>query len=195
MQEKNILRIKSSKQTVWNILCQVPGLSETLVTKICTVFQLKRNTKIGKLTEDKVKELEKYILKNFLVGYKLIRKITQATTLRFISRSRRGIRSRHGLPINGQRTHSNGKTPRRLRGLWVLPEVLRNPIAFFNFNKDEKKRAKLVDLFIDLQTKPKYFKRTIRKRWGLQKKALHERPKLIDLSKKILKTKDNIYKK
>jgi small subunit ribosomal protein S13 len=135
MQETNILKIKSPKQTVWNVLSQVPGLSETLIAKICTIFQIKRNIKIEALTEDKIKEIEQYVMQNFLVGYKLIRKITQATTLRFISRSRRGIRSRKGLPINGQRTHSNGKTPRRLRGHWVLPEVLRNPIAYFNFNK------------------------------------------------------------
>ena len=51
----------------------------------------------------------------------------------------------------------------------VLPEVLRNPIAFFNFNKDEKKRAKLLDLFIELQSKPKYNIKRIKKRWITKK--------------------------
>lgn len=66
----------------------------------------------------------------------------------------------------GQRTHTNGKTPKRLRGLWVLPEVLRNPIAFFNLNKDEKKKAKLLEFFSELQMKPKLHIKSVKKRWN-----------------------------
>lgn len=122
------------------------------------------------------------------MGYKLIRLISLAVTARFISRSRRGIRSRQGLPINGQRTHSNGKTPRRLRGHWVLPEVLKNPIAFFNFNKDERKKSQLQELLLKLNNKPAFTGRKLRKNWTPKKNAQRLKLKTKDLAR----TKDAI---
>lgn len=183
MQKEFIFIKQDPKQTVWSFLQQVPGLSETSIHKICTLFCIPRNAKVSILSETKLKQLESFILNNFLVGYKLIRQISLAVTARFISRSRRGIRSRQGLPINGQRTHSNGKTPRRLRGHWVLPEVLKNPIAFFNFNKDERKKSQLQELLLKLNNKPMFNMRKLKKSWSNQKTAQRIKIKTKDLSK------------
>lgn len=169
MQKELLFFNKDPKQTVWALLQQVPGLSETSIQKICTLFAIPRNAKVTILSETKIAQLERFVLENFFVGYKLIRQMSLAVTARFISRSRRGIRSRQGLPINGQRTHSNGKTPRRLRGHWVLPEVLKNPIAFFKFNKEEKKMSQLQELLLHLNKKPNFSARKLKKKWGATK--------------------------
>jgi len=82
-----------------------------------------------------------------------------------------------------QRTHSNGKTPRRLRGHWVLPEVLKNPIAFFNFNKDEKKKSQLQELLLKLNNKPIMHSRTSKKKWAVRKAPQRVKIKTKDLFK------------
>lgn len=68
--------------------------------------------------------------------------------------------------LTGQRTHTNGKTPKRLRGLWGITRSVKNPIAFFNFNKDEKKKAKLLEFFSELQVKPRLRMTPVKKRWN-----------------------------
>jgi small subunit ribosomal protein S13 len=152
--EERLFAEFNPNETFWNTLQQVPGLSLSSISKICALFNISRKSFMKDFTEDELKVLEQFIFSNFLVGYKLIRQMSLAVTTRFISRSRRGIRSRQGLPINGQRTHSNGKTPRRLRGHWVLPEVLRNPIAYFSFNKDKKQANALLNSLGHLKKKP-----------------------------------------
>ena len=53
----------------------------------------------------------------------------------------------------GQRSHSNGKTSRRLRGHWVLPEVLKNPVAFLRMNPESKKKQRLLSSLAHLNLK------------------------------------------
>jgi len=148
-----ILKADHDNASVWKVLQAVPGLSDTTIMKICSRFGFTRVTKFTTLNSLQIRRMQRYIANNFLTGYKLARHMTLAVTKRFISRSRRGIRSRHGLPINGQRTHSNAKTPRRLRGHWVLPEVLRNPIAYFITSKNEKQVPKVITQLIKNVTK------------------------------------------
>lgn len=158
MREEHILNLKDPKQKVWDVLQQVPGLSEPSLLKICAILGIKRNAKFNTLNKDIILKLESLILRNFLVGYKLIRRMSATVTARFISRSRRGIRSRNGLPINGQRTHSNGKTPRRLRGHWVLPEVLKDPGAYYitqqNMNRISKTLTTLLHKTVQIPKIP-----------------------------------------
>ncbi len=51
----------------------------------------------------------------------------------------------------------------------VLPEVLKNPIAFFKFNKEEKKMSQLQELLLHLNKKPNFSARKLKKKWGATK--------------------------
>lgn len=51
----------------------------------------------------------------------------------------------------------------------VLPEVLKNPVAFFKFNKEEKKMSQLQELLLHLNKKPNFSARKLKKKWGATK--------------------------
>lgn len=65
----------------------------------------------------------------------------------------------------------------------VLPEVLKNPIAFFNFNKDERKKSQLQELLLKLNNKPAFTGRKFKKKWTTQKSAQRIKLKIKDLAK------------
>lgn len=169
MREEHLFNNVNPEQSVWSLLQQVPGLSEPTILKICSLFGIKRKTKINVLNNTVVKRLEKFVSKNFLVGYKLIRQMSATVTARFISRSRRGIRSRNGLPINGQRTHSNGKTPRRLRGHWVLPEVLKDPGAYYITQHNQKRVSNTLSSLLHATIKKPALPANAKRRTSLRK--------------------------
>lgn len=52
----------------------------------------------------------------------------------------KGIRHRKGLPVRGQRTHTNSKTFKKLRNQRVLP------VAFQNDFNDSKKQSSIIDI-------------------------------------------------
>ena len=85
----------------------------------------------------------------------------------------------------GQRTHSNGKTPRRLRGHWVLPEVLKDPGAYYvtqqNMNRISKTLVTLLHNTIQVPKVP------INKRFNYRKK--------INVKNKYIKNKNKYNKK
>lgn len=66
----------------------------------------------------------------------------------------------------------------------VLPEVLKNPIAFFNFNKDEKKASQLQELLLNLYKKPNIKTKQIKRTWSKKKNVKNIKLKTIDLYKK-----------
>lgn len=61
--------------------------------------------------------------------------------------------------------------------LMVLPEVLRNPVAFFNVNKDEKTVTKLMEMLRKLTVRPQFHPRNIRRRWSRKKTPIHKKIK------------------
>lgn len=73
----------------------------------------------------------------------------------------------------------------------VLPEVLKNPIAFFNFNKDEKKASQLQELLLNLYNKPQINNKNVKRTWATQKIAKNIKIKTMDLYKKKLKDASN----
>ena len=102
-----------------------------------------------------------------------------------------GIRSRQGLPINRPRELIvMVKRPDGSVTL-VLPEVLKNPIAFFNFNKDEKKASQLQELLLSLYNKPQINNKNVKRAWAAQKIAKNIKIKTMDLYKKKLKDASN----
>ncbi len=81
--------------------------------RICRDLGLAPQLTIGDLTERQQYLVAKKIKEEFVVEGNLEELIKQ-NILRYTNNgSRRGYRLRQGLPVRGQRTHSNGKTARR----------------------------------------------------------------------------------
>ena len=68
------------------------------------------DTRVRNLTEEEVAKLREYIDKNFKVEGDLRREVSQNIKRLTEIGSYRGIRHRKGLPVRGQRTHTNART-------------------------------------------------------------------------------------
>jgi len=67
-------------------------------------------TKTKDLTEEEVVKIRNYIDANFKVEGDLKREVTQNIKRLIEVNSYRGIRHKRGLPVRGQRTHTNART-------------------------------------------------------------------------------------
>jgi small subunit ribosomal protein S13 len=68
------------------------------------------DTKIRDLTEDEVLKIRRAIEQNFRVEGDLRREVAQNIKRKIDIGSYQGIRHRRGLPVRGQRTHTNART-------------------------------------------------------------------------------------
>lgn len=66
--------------------------------------------RVSELTEDEVMRLRGYIEGNFQVEGDLRREVAQNIKRKVEIGCYQGIRHRRGLPVHGQRTHTNGRT-------------------------------------------------------------------------------------
>jgi small subunit ribosomal protein S13 len=92
------------------------GIGSKTAREICKRAKIEESKKVDVLTDADVKAIRDIIDANFKVEGDL-RRDAQQTIKRLTDHgSYRGLRHRKGLPVNGQRTHTNARTrkgPRR----------------------------------------------------------------------------------
>ena len=91
-------------------LTYIYGIGQPTARKVASSLGLDADTKIRDLTEDEVTKLRNYIDENLEVEGDLRRDRSQAIKRLGEIGAYRGIRHRRGLPVNGQRTRTNGRT-------------------------------------------------------------------------------------
>lgn len=91
-------------------LTYIFGIGRSSARKICLNTQVEPGTLTDKLTEDEVTRIRESIEKKFVVEGEL-RRLTAMNIKRLIDLGTyRGLRHRKGLPVRGQRTHTNART-------------------------------------------------------------------------------------
>ena len=93
------------------------GVGPTLSRVILTKAQVAPEIRVKNLTDEQVTKLTAVIQKEYKVEGDLKREIAQNIKRLVDIGCYRGIRHRKGLPVHGQRTHTNARTrkgPRRL---------------------------------------------------------------------------------
>ena len=91
-------------------LTYIFGIGPSTAHKICSELGLSPDEKVRDLTDDEVTKLRQYIDTNLSVEGDLRRDRQQEIKRLGEIGSYRGIRHRRGLPVNGQRTKTNGRT-------------------------------------------------------------------------------------
>jgi small subunit ribosomal protein S13 len=91
-------------------LTYIYGIGRTTAQQICDRTDVNRNTRVRDLTDDEVGRLRVYIDQNLQVEGDLRREVTQDIKRKMEIGSYQGIRHRRGLPVRGQRTHTNART-------------------------------------------------------------------------------------
>jgi small subunit ribosomal protein S13 len=91
-------------------LTYIFGIGRSTARQICVALELSSDEKVRDLTDAEVTALRNYIDGNLQVEGDLRRERSQAIKRLGEIGSYRGIRHRRGLPVNGQRTKTNGRT-------------------------------------------------------------------------------------
>lgn len=106
-------KINDSQQVSY-ALTKIYGIGLTSATKICNFLNIPKTLKVQDLTEYQQTQISSYIKQHFVIETNLKRKVSKNIETLIAINSRKGFRHRSKLPVNGQRTHSNAKTCRRV---------------------------------------------------------------------------------
>ncbi len=91
-------------------LTYIYGIGLTRSQQIITELGLNPDTRIRDLTDDETAKIRRHIDSNFEVEGDLRREVQQNIKRKIEIGSYQGIRHRKGLPVRGQRTHTNART-------------------------------------------------------------------------------------
>ena len=91
-------------------LTYIYGIGNTLAHQICEATDVDPDTRVRDLTDEEVTRLRNYIDANLQVEGDLRRDVSQDIKRKMEINCYQGIRHRKGLPVHGQRTHTNART-------------------------------------------------------------------------------------
>lgn len=92
-------------------LTYIYGIGRTTATKMCADLNIVDGTRIKDLTEEQISAIRDYIDQNGLMVEGDLRRERSQNVKRLMDIGcNRGLRHRKGLPVRGQRTHTNART-------------------------------------------------------------------------------------
>ena len=91
-------------------LTYIFGVGLPTSQKMSADLTLDPNTKVSNLTEDEVNQIRSYIDQNLKIEGDLRRDVQGDIKRKIEIGCLQGIRHRKGLPVRGQRTHTNART-------------------------------------------------------------------------------------
>ena len=92
-------------------LTYIYGIGRTTATKICNDCGINVDTRVRDLTDEEVDKIRKYIDQNHIMVEGDLRRERNQNVKRLMDIGcNRGLRHRKGLPVRGQRTHTNART-------------------------------------------------------------------------------------
>jgi small subunit ribosomal protein S13 len=90
-------------------LTYIFGIGKPTAQKLCTDLGLDADTKVSTLTEDEVNRIRVYV-EHLRIEGDLRRDVQQDIKRKIEIGCLQGVRHRKGLPVRGQRTHTNART-------------------------------------------------------------------------------------
>ena len=91
-------------------LTYIYGIGNTTAKKIIAETGIDPNVRVKDISEDDLLKIREYIDKNLTVEGDLHREVSQNVKRLMEIGCYRGLRHRKGLPVRGQRTHTNART-------------------------------------------------------------------------------------
>jgi small subunit ribosomal protein S13 len=86
------------------------GIGPTVARTVCEASNVDPDTRVRNLTDEEVNRIRAYIEQNLKVEGDLRREVTQDIKRKMEIGCYQGLRHRRGLPVRGQRTHTNART-------------------------------------------------------------------------------------
>ena len=91
-------------------LTYIYGIGPTLATEVCEATEISPDTRVRDLTDEEVARLRGHIEGTMKVEGDLRREVSQDIKRKMEIGCYQGLRHRRGLPVRGQRTHTNART-------------------------------------------------------------------------------------
>ena len=91
-------------------LTYIYGIGRSIAQEICQATEINPDTRVRNLTDDEVARLRGFIDANVQVEGDLRREVSQDIKRKMEIGCYQGLRHRRGLPVRGQRTHTNART-------------------------------------------------------------------------------------
>ncbi len=91
-------------------LTYIFGVGRSTAEKILGELNIDKNIKAKDLSEEEIVKIREYIENNYTIEGDLRREVNQNIKRLIEVNSYRGIRHKRGLPVRGQRTHTNART-------------------------------------------------------------------------------------
>jgi len=105
-------------------LTYIFGVGRSTAEKMLDELSIKRDTRTKDLTEEEVVKIRDYLESNLKIEGDLRREVSQNIKRLIEINSYRGIMHRRGLPVRGQRTHTNARTRKgRKKGVGIRKRV------------------------------------------------------------------------
>ena len=104
------------RKPIWVSLTYIFGIGPTTAHKICAEASVETDKKTDDLSDQEVVRLRQVITVGYRVEGDLRREVSMSIKRLMDLGCYRGLRHRRGLPVRGQRTHTNARTrkgPRR----------------------------------------------------------------------------------
>jgi len=91
-------------------LTYIFGIGRSRAETILAKLNIEKNIKAKDISEDEIVKIREYIENNYTIEGDLRREISQNIKRLIEINSYKGIRHKRGLPVRGQRTHTNART-------------------------------------------------------------------------------------
>jgi small subunit ribosomal protein S13 len=91
-------------------LTYIYGVGPSLARQVCEAVEVDRNTRVRDLTDDEVTQIRGWVDQNLRVEGDLRREVSTDVKRKMEIGCYQGLRHRRGLPVHGQRTHTNART-------------------------------------------------------------------------------------
>ncbi len=91
-------------------LSYIYGIGSTLAAEICKKVGIPAEKRVNQLSDDEVLRIREAIDRDYQVEGDLRREVAMNIKRLMDMASYRGLRHRKGLPVRGQRTHTNART-------------------------------------------------------------------------------------
>jgi small subunit ribosomal protein S13 len=91
-------------------LTYIHGIGRTKASEICATVGIPAERRVNELTDDEVVRIRECIDRDYMVEGDLRRDVAMSIKRLMDLGCYRGLRHRKGLPVHGQRTHTNART-------------------------------------------------------------------------------------
>jgi small subunit ribosomal protein S13 len=91
-------------------LTYIFGIGRTSARQICEKAEISKDTRVDRLADSEVVRLREVIERGYQVEGDRRREVSQNVKMLMDIGCYRGLRHRRGLPVRGQRTHTNART-------------------------------------------------------------------------------------